>query len=246
MLTPPILPKSFSLFTLALFCCLRAGAQNLLPDFTTEADAFFKKYVVNGKVAYAAVQKENETSAALTGKIGRMNLAGASEESKKAFYINAYNILVIQAVTHQLPLKSVMDKPGFFDKTTHLVAGEKLTLNDLEKKKLLQPYADARLHFVLACAAVSCPPLASFAYTPEALNTQLDARTKLALNQPAFIRVSKKDRKVLVSKIFDWYQTDFTRNNQSLLTFINKYRLENIPPDYQVSFYDYDWSLNNQ
>jgi hypothetical protein len=246
MSTPSKPKKRISVLIIALFCCLRVGAQNILPDFTSDADAFFKKYVTNGQVAYAAVQKDAKTLAALTSQIGRMNLAGAPDESRKAFYINAYNILVIQAVANQFPLKSVMDKPGFFDKTTHLVAGEKLTLNDLEKKKLLQPYADARLHFVLACAAVSCPPLASFAYTPEGLNTQLDTRTKAALNNPAFIRVSKRDKKVLVSKIFDWYQTDFTKGNQPILTYINKYRTENIPPGYQVSFYEYDWSLNKQ
>lgn len=173
-----------------------------------------------------------------------MNLQGSSSDSKKAFFINAYNLLVIQAVINQYPVKSVMDKPGFFDKTIHLVAGEKLTLNDLEKKKLLQPYQDARLHFVLACAAVSCPLLANFAYTPNDLNNQLTTRTGLALNNNSFIRVSKKDQKVQVSKIFDWYKTDFTGNNQPVLTFINTYRTDKIPANYQVSYYEYDWALN--
>lgn len=237
--------KIFLLFILPLLCCLAVRAQTTLPGFTAQADAFLKKYVSNGRVAYAAVKKEAATIQSLTRQIGSMDLQDASDNSKKAFYINAYNLLVIQAVVNQFPLKSVMDIPGFFDKTTHVVAGEKLTLNHLEKKKLLQPYPDARLHFVLACAAVSCPPLAGFAYTPEALSTQLDARTKLALNNNAFIRVSKKDRQVGVSKIFDWYRSDFIRNNQTVPDFINTYRISKIPADYQVGYYEYDWRLNN-
>lgn len=238
--------KKNVLLILFLFFCFAASAQNALPAFTFEADAFFKKYVHNGRVAYADIPKNTSSIRSLTSKIGSMNLQGASDNSKKAFYINAYNVLVIQAVVNQYPLKSVMDKPGFFDKTTHLVAGEMITLNDLEKKKLLQPYPDARLHFVLACAAVSCPPLASFAYTPHDLNTQLDTRTTLALNNNAFIRVNRKDQKVLVSKIFDWYKADFIRNNQPVRAFINIYRTDKIPANYQVDYYEYDWALNKQ
>ena len=239
--------KFLLLFTLS-FCygCFKGKAQNILPAFTSEADSFLKKYVADGQVNYAAVQKDAPAIQSLTNQVGRMNLTGASDVSKKAFYLNAYNLLVIRAVGQQYPIKSVMDQPGFFDKTTHLIAGEKLTLNDLEKKKLLQPYPDARLHFALACAAVSCPPLASFAYTPAELNNQLDGRTKLALNHSAFTRVSKKDKKVRLSKIFDWYQSDFIKDNQTVLAFINKYRTDKIPADYQLSYYEYDWRLNEQ
>ncbi|QMU31144.1 DUF547 domain-containing protein [Adhaeribacter radiodurans] len=237
--------KIFSCVVL-LFLCSTSFAQNTLPAFTDEADAFFKKYVAEGKVAYAAIKKEEKSIQLLTNKIGAINLQGIPDNSKKAFYINAYNLLVIQAVTNLYPVKSVMDKPGFFDKTVHVVAGEKLTLNDLEKKKLLQPYQDARLHFALACAAVSCPPLASYAYTPNGLNGQLDSRTKQAINNPAFIKVNTQNRQVLISKIFDWYKTDFTKDNQTVLSFLNTYRTDKIPGNYQVGYYEYDWRLNNQ
>lgn len=238
--------KKTSFLILLLLFHLIVSAQNTLSAFTAEADAFLNKYVSDGKVAYAALKKEGKTIQALTTKISSINLATASENSKKAFYINAYNLLVIQAIAQLYPLKSVRDKPGFFDKTTHVVAGEKLTLNSLEKNKLLLPYSDARLHFVLACAAVSCPPLANFAYTPEEINSQLDSRTKLALNNPAFIRVNTRNQQVLISKIFDWYKTDFTQYNLTILAFLNKYRTDKIPGNYRLNYYEYDWNLNKQ
>ncbi|QNF32540.1 DUF547 domain-containing protein [Adhaeribacter swui] len=235
-----------ALFIFLLFTSLNTFAQNTLPAFTTEANAFFKKFVTDGKVAYAAVKKDAKSIQALTSKIGSMNLAEAPDNSKKAFYINAYNLLVIKAVTDLYPLQTVMAKPGFFDKTLHQVAGEQLTLNDLEKKKLLEPYRDARLHFVLVCAAVSCPNLASFAYTPEQINTQLDNRTKLALNNPAFIRVNTSKQQVLISKIFDWYKSDFLKNTPTALAYINTYRQNKIPETYQLGYYEYDWNLNKK
>ncbi|MDQ4139550.1 MAG: DUF547 domain-containing protein [Bacteroidota bacterium] len=231
---------------LLFLLCLTSFAQNTIPAFTFEADSFLKKYVANGKVAYAVIKKEEKSIQSLTNKISAINLQGLPDNSKKAFYINAYNLLVIQAVANAYPLKSVMDKPGFFDKTLHTVAGEKLTLNDLEKKKLLQPYQDARLHFALACAAVSCPPLASYAYTLNGLNAQLDSRTKQAINNPTFIKVNSKNQQVLISKIFDWYKTDFTKDNQTVLSFLNTYRTDKIPGNYQLGYYEYDWRLNNQ
>ncbi|MDQ3290694.1 MAG: DUF547 domain-containing protein [Bacteroidota bacterium] len=238
--------KKVLAFALLIFICSTSFAQNVLPALTDEADAFLKKYVTEGKVAYAAIKNDEKSIQSLTNKISTINLQGVPDNSKKAFYINAYNLLVIQAVVKLYPLKSVMDKPGFFDKTLHVVAGEKLTLNDLEKKKLLQPYQDARLHFALACAAVSCPPLASYAYTPDGLNAQLDSRTKQAINNPAFIKVNTPNRQVLISKIFDWYKTDFTKDNQTVLSFLNNYRTDKIPSNYQVGYYEYDWRLNNQ
>ncbi|PSR55591.1 DUF547 domain-containing protein [Adhaeribacter arboris] len=238
--------KKFSILIVFVFFHLSLSAQNILPAFTSEADAFLKKYVSDGKVAYAAIKKEGQAIQVLSSRISSINLTNASENSKKAFYINAYNLLVIQAVSNLYPLKSVMDKPGFFDKTLYTVAGEKLTLNDLEKKKLLQPYPDARLHFALACAAISCPPLASFAYSPDEIDSQLNNRTKLTLNNPVFIRVNSKNRQVLLSKIFDWYKNDFTKDNQTVLSFLNTYRTDKIPGNYQLGYYEYNWSLNNQ
>ncbi|RDC65438.1 DUF547 domain-containing protein [Adhaeribacter pallidiroseus] len=235
-----------ALFVFLIFAGFNLSAQNTLPTFTAEADAFLKKFVVAGKVDYAAVKKEAKSIQSLSDKIGSIDLAEASDNSKKAFYINAYNLLVIQAVTNGYPLQTVMDKPGFFDKTLHLVAGEKLTLNNLEKKKLLEPYRDARLHFVLVCAALSCPPLADFAYTPDQMDTQLNTRTQLALNNPTFIRVNTPKQQVLISKIFDWYQADFLKNNQTVLHFINAYRSNKIPENYQLGFYEYDWNLNKK
>ena len=66
-----------------------------------------------------------------------MDLSSASAESKKAFYINAYNLIVIYQVSKFYPLKSPLDKSGFFDKVKHQVAGEALTLNALELKTLV-------------------------------------------------------------------------------------------------------------
>ncbi|MEM6360586.1 MAG: DUF547 domain-containing protein, partial [Bacteroidota bacterium] len=48
---------------------------------------------------------------------------------KNAFFVNAYNLIVIYQVAKFYPLKSPLDRSGFFDRVKHTVAGESITLN---------------------------------------------------------------------------------------------------------------------
>jgi len=222
-----------------------SAANNAIDSFFSEADSFFKSSVLNGSVNYAAIKKDFGKVESLYAQIGKMDLSGASATEKKAFYINAYNVIVIYQVTKYYPLKSPMDQSGFFDKVKHKVAGEDMTLNYLEIKKIIIPYRDARIHFALACAAKGCPKLANFAYTPDNLDQQLTTRSKLALNDPSFTKVNKAQKKVEISKIFDWYKKDFTQGGNSVLSFINQYRKDAIPTGFSISYYEYDWRLND-
>jgi len=217
-----------------------------LTEFTEGTNQLLEGHVKDGLVDYQALDKNPSSVKALYQQIGNMSLAEASDAEKKAFYINAYNIITIHQIIQNYPVKSPMDINGFFDKTKHQVAGESLTLNQLEKERLLKNHFDPRAHFVLVCAALSCPPLADFAYQVEQLDEQIEEKTRQALNSPEFIRVDEDKKEVLVSKIFDWYKSDFTQDQSSVLAYINQYRDEKIPGSYKVGYYEYDWSLNDQ
>lgn len=215
-------------------------------SFTEEANALFDHWVSEGMVNYEGIQNDRSRINELYQQIGEMSLEGTSDAEKKAFYINAYNIATIYQVIENYPIQSPMDVKGFFNQKKHTIAGELFTLNDLEKKKLLEPYQDPRIHFVLVCAAASCPPLADFAYQADKLDEQLDEKTRQALNSDDFIRVNDSQEKVELSKIFEWYKGDFTKEAKSPVAYINQYRDEQIPKDYKVGYYEYDWSLNTQ
>jgi len=237
--------KRISFFPLFMTFALWSNAADMT-NFTAEADRFFRTYVEDGAVSYAKIQAKMIEAESLYKQIGLMKLEGVNDNTKKAFYVNAYNLIVIYWVTKHFPLRSPLDDSGFFDKVKHNVAGEMLTLNALEIKKLLLPYKDARFHFVLACAAKSCPPLASFCYRPETIDQQLTERTKLSINNNSWLRVDQGQKTVGLSKIFEWYKGDFTINGQSTIDWINKFRNEKIPKGYSVEYYEYDWRLNDQ
>lgn len=236
---------------LLIFVCgvlsLNTGYTQSLKEYFGAVNSFLSTYVQDGRVSYKKVAGNFGEAKSIYKMQCDMDLSKASADTKKAFYINAYNLIVVYQVAkyYEFNSKSPMDQSGFFDKIKHKVGGEMMTLNQLEIKKLLMPYRDARIHFVLACAAKSCPPLASFAYIPEKLDDQLDTRTKLAVNNKEWLRLKKESKKVMLSKIFDWYKRDFTMNGVTTIQFINKYRKEPIPGNFKIDYYEYDWSLNN-
>ncbi|HEY5691313.1 MAG TPA: DUF547 domain-containing protein [Cyclobacteriaceae bacterium] len=232
-------------FTLVLIISISGVSKAYdLADFTKSADSFLKKYVNSGSVAYTKIKTHRAEIDELYNNIGKVSLADADSQFKRAFYINAYNLIVIYSIVQHYPVKSPMDIEGFFDKKDHLVAGEQLTLNKLEKDKLISTYKDARLHFVLVCAAKSCPPLLNGAFTKENVEDQLEQRTKITVNNGRWLRVDSKQKRVELSKIFEWYSSDFTTDGKSVLNWINRFRTTKIPIDYQVAYYEYEWALN--
>jgi hypothetical protein len=214
-------------------------------EFYESVTRLLQEHVTEGQVNYSKLQKDQDQLQRLVQQIAIFNLRDAPDAEQKAFYLNAYNILVLQQVVKHYPLKSVMDVPGFFDKQQHTVAGEKLTLNALEKQKLLTPYKDARLHFALVCAAKSCPPLSNQAYIPAQVEAQLEAQAKRTLQNPSFIKVNTAGKKVLVSEIFKWYRQDFLREASSISAYINRYRTSALPQGYSMGYYTYNWVLND-
>lgn len=217
-----------------------------IQSFFQSSEAFFKKYVRGGFVNYAQLKANQGDIEARYQDINAAKLDGLSMQVKKAFYINAYNLIVIYWIVKHYPLKSPLDDSGFFDKVKHRVAGEEMTLNVLEIKKLLQPYQDPRIHFALSCAAKSCPPLADFAFTPQNLEQALTARTTKSVNDDTWLMVDDKTRSVKLSKIFEWYNKDFTASGTTVVKWINQYRKTAIPETYWVSYYEYDWALNDR
>jgi len=202
--------------------------------FFNKADTFFKANVTNGKVAYDAINKNQDALNEVLKIAEGISVTKEDANNYQAFWINAYNLSVIKG-----------DNAGFFDKTKHNLGGKQITLNDIEHKLLRAKFKDARFHFVLVCGAVGCPPLINKAYKPNTLNAQLEAQTKKAING-SFIKVDDKKKRIKGSKILEWYKEDFTMNGTTEIDFLNKYRTNKIPDNYKLSYFEYNWKLNKQ
>ena len=226
------------------FLSLSLSAQENTGSFFEEADQFFSQHVREGKIDYQQITADPKELYQLVRQVITYNLDDKNESTQKAFLINAYNIHVIKSVVDAWPIGSTQQVDGFFDAKKHVVAGESYTLDELEKQFIFGKFPDPRLHFVLVCAAIGCPPLTTFAYTPDSLESQLDQQTYKALNRSSFIQVNDAKQTVGISQIFQWYPKDFKVEHPTVLSYINSHRNDLIPDNYKISYYPYDWTIN--
>lgn len=234
--------STFSGLALFLLLPLFLTAQTSTEAWIDRFDGFLKKHVRDGRVDYEKV-KDSPTLTGLQEALRDIKVDDTFDNKNKAFYINAYNLLVIYAVAQEYPVNSVQEVSSFFDRKNYTIAGQKYSLNGLEKDFIFKKFPDPRLHFVLVCGAIDCPPITNFAYRAEALDAQLDTQTKASLNNPNFIK--EENGKIGISNIFKWYNNDFGGSTRKAITYINTYREAAISPSANTYFYDYNWGLND-
>ena len=178
-------------------------------SFFTKTNSFLNKNVVEGKVAYNTIFKSQDELNEILVLAKSISLTKNDKLRYQAFWINAYNLLVIKGIIDNYPTNSPLDIAGFFDKTKYNIGSENITLNDIENEILRSEFKDPRFHFVLVCGAIGCPPLISEAYLPKSLNNQMDKQTSIAFNGD-FLKINNKRKRVEVSEIMKWYKEDFT------------------------------------
>ena len=209
-------------------------------DFFINAQDFVAKYARNSLVNYKAVKASPEQLNSLVQQIENFDLESAqSANERKAFLINAYNLICIkQVVDHYPNINSPNEISGFFDKTKFNIAGKLMTMDELEHDVIFDEFKDPRIHFALVCAAISCPILDM--YNPGLIDADLEVAMENFLNSEVNIEV--KNGKTKVSEIFKWYKDDFG-GESGISNYINSRRYASVPQE--IEFMPYNWSLND-
>lgn len=175
-----------------------------------------------------------------------------TKEEKLAYWINAYNAFTIQLIVDHYPVESIQDLHpkayiplvnSVWHKRFFQIGGKPMTLNAIEHKILRPKFEEPRIHFAIVCASKSCPKLLDQAYTPEALDQQLTTQAKAFLADDFRNKITPDH--IQLSKIFSWFKGDFTKD-QSLIAFLNQYAPVPIEEQANISYLEYDWSLNEK
>lgn len=180
-----------------------------------------------------------------------------------AYWINAYNAFVLKGVVDAYPVRSVKEIKllfGFFKRTDFTAGGARYTLDDIEHEILRKAFDEPRIHVAISCASMGCPPLEQRAYHPEDVEARLEEAMKLFIRERRNVRILREEKKVVLSKIFDWFEADFTgwykktlgKKEGTIVDYLNLYLpLEDrdflrAHPDVSVEYDAYDWTLNDQ
>ncbi len=193
-----------------------------------------------------------------TGPITAPELFPDSED-QLAYYINAYNALVFRGVLDLGPkIESVWGVSGtgygFFVGKKHKIDGMKFNLRKLENKIIRAGFEDPRIHAALNCASRGCPRLPRQAFDPRALDAELDSAMAEFVGDERHCRLDVASKTVELSKIFDWFRSDFEAfeaghgDGSGLIAYVNRYRAAEarIPEGFAIKFLPYDKSLNSQ
>lgn len=138
---------------------------------------------------------------------------GLSAAEALAFWMNVYNAAALRlaATTIRAGLPTVLRVPGGFHRPVVSVAGEELSLDDIEHGKVRR-FKDPRVHAGLVCGSVSCPSLPRAPFGGE-VDRQLEDRMIRFLGDGA-LRLDPGEGLVTLSPIFSWFGGDFTRSGR--------------------------------
>lgn len=205
--------------------------------------ALLQKHVSDdGRVDYKGF-KEDET--ALTEYLELLSNNNPDRNWSRAeilaYWINVYNAFTVKLIVDHYPVKSIKDINEPWKQKFIKIGNDMLSLEDVEHE-ILRKMGEPRIHFAINCASYSCPKLLNTAYVAPKLESQLTMATKNFLADETKNLIMEK--KVQLSKIFDWFASDFRENGGKLLEFIDKYSKVEVSPKARIRYKAYDWSLN--
>jgi hypothetical protein len=221
--------------------------QNFLDKYTIE-----KNNQVYVKYAAVADKDKAKLNQAIT-QYAKVNILEYNPDQQLAYWINLYNMLTVQVILKHYPIKSITDiDKGWFgskvwDQSVIRISNKYLTLNDIEHRIIRPIWKNPRTHAALNCASISCPNLSQKAYLGKTINSQLNQAFSNWINSDKGLYIKNND--LYLSKIFDWYGSDFGDKEQ-MLKFIKGFikddsKKSKLNDDAIIYFQNYNWNLNS-
>lgn len=267
-----------SLFAAIAVPCVAVVAQqtpSTADPFHRTFDQILDLNVRDGMVYYRALQSQRSR---LDQYVASLNVpaetyAAWSRPQQMAFWVNAYNALVLQTVVSHYPVRgksaeypagSIRLIPGAFEKTKHRVAGRSLTLDEIEKT-VLPAFKEPRLFLALGRGAVGSGRLRSEAFSADRLPQQLDAVALDFMTHEQMIKIDRGAGTLSLTPILSWREAEFVAayDTGATGTFAQRSPIERamvafitprlLPLEkefiqmnaFHVTFHTFDWRLND-
>ncbi len=168
-----------------------------------------------------------------------------TKNDKLAYWINAYNALVIKLMIENPSTNILEISFGHLIWLTKFDVGlKKISLYEIEHKILRK--LDSRIHFAISCGSKSCPPLGQRVYLGRTLDVQLESGAKDFINNKNNVFIDFDNKTLYLNKIFKWYKKDFVNVKKYLVTYLSDGTSFDQIKNFKIKYNDYDWSLNSQ
>jgi hypothetical protein len=206
-------------------------------------------------VNYAKLTKEDiESLKNYVNKLSQIDIDNYNRQEQLAYWLNLYNALTVQTVAKYYPvanIKEIKISPGLFSvgpwgANLITIKNTKLTLDAINNRIIRPIWNDARTHYALNDATIGSPNLSKHAFQGAILEQQLNDVASTYINSLRGVQVI--EGKLIISKIYDWYQEDFGGTKQEvvehLLLFAMEPLLSQLKHINTVDSYIYNWHIN--
>jgi hypothetical protein len=174
-----------------------------------------------GMVDYRRLKQKRLKLKQLLGEFAELNpgeYKSWPKDDKIAFWINAYNLHVLQIIIENYPIEAyrylqflptwepdsirhINKRIGGINKQKFIVMDEVFTLPEVEQRFFREEFNEPRVFFALCYATLSSPPLRNEPYYGNKLNKQLDDQAKKFLSNPLAFKIDRNKQRVYLSSI---------------------------------------------
>lgn len=185
----------------------------------------------------------------------QINIDNYNRAEQLAYWINVYNALTVQTVANYYPISSIQEiniSPGLFSvgpwgANLITIKNTALTLDDINNRIIRPIWNDPRTHYALNNASIGAPNLSKKAYQGHLLEEQLNLAAQTYIN--SLRGVSVIEGRLIVSKLYDWYEEDFGGTKQNVILHLLQFAHEPLQSQLKhinsIDNYIYNWHINS-
>jgi hypothetical protein len=255
---------------LLLACTAPLGAEDRP---VRQFDEILDQYVRDGMVYYRALRQDHAKLEAYLAWLAAESVEKAPRAQQLAFWLNAYDALVLKTVidhypisrvTPSYPAHSIRQIPGAFEQLQHRVAGRMVTLDQIEQA-ILPVFKDPRVYLAIGRGAIGGGRLRSEAFAADRVEAQLTEVAAECAGRSQCFTIDAASDSVALSPVFSWRANDFIAAydmtsppafaarspiERAVLAFVGPKLLAGesaflTKNEFKVVFKPFDWSLND-
>lgn len=187
--------------------------------------------------------------------MSEININQYNRKEQLAYWINVYNALTVQTVARYYPVTTIQEiniSPGLFSvgpwgANLITVKDTSLTLDDINNRIIRAIWNDPRTHYALNNATIGAPNLNRKAYQGKIIDEQLDNAASTYINSLRGVNVI--EGKLIISKLYDWYEEDFGGNKIDIIFHLLQFAKEPLQSQLKhtnsIDNYIYNWHINS-
>nr|WP_232220722.1 DUF547 domain-containing protein [Legionella tunisiensis] len=222
---------------------------------------FLNKRIVTNEEGINLVDYPNLTEAdydllkSYIEKMAKIDIDAYNRNEQLAFWLNLYNALTIQIVADYYPVGSIEEiniSPGLFSigpwgAKLITINRTPLSLDEIQNRIIRPIWNDPRTLYAMNNAAIGAANLSKQAYHGTTIEKELNDAARDYINSLRGVQVI--EGKLIVSKIYDWFNEDFGGTKRDVINHIKQFAKEPLRSQLKhintINGYVYNWHLNS-